>query len=67
MLVIVKLGIFSFKPFVKLPDAIGHRAFRYIFFPKKDAAAIAASAMPAGQVCFRAPGRRPRSKSQPAG
>jgi hypothetical protein len=59
MLVIVKLGIFSFKTFGKLPDAIGHRAFRCIFFPEKEAAAIAALAMPAARsaIAGQAAGR----------
>jgi hypothetical protein len=33
-----------------LPSA---RAVRCIFFPKKDAAAIANAAKPAGQFCYR--------------
>jgi hypothetical protein len=43
----------------KLPSSLGLRPFRCIFFVlKKDAAAIDASDIPAGQIHYRSPNRQ---------
>jgi hypothetical protein len=50
-------NILSYQAYVnimpKLRALPSARAVRRIFFPKKDAAAIANAAKPAGQVCYR--------------